>query len=64
MKKPKYLWLKISKDKYELPLAVADTADQLAEMCGVTVGTIRSNVKHFEDGDLVFSRYRKVKIRK
>lgn len=31
----KYLWMKVTKDKYQLPLAVADTSNQLAELCGV-----------------------------
>lgn len=29
------LWLKVTKDEYQLPLAVADTAAELARMTGV-----------------------------
>ncbi len=32
--------MKISQDRYELPLAAADSAAELARMCGVSVGTI------------------------
>ena len=31
----KYLWIKVTNDEYQLPLAVADTSSQLAELCGV-----------------------------
>lgn len=29
------LWMKVTDDEYELPLAVADTASELARMCGL-----------------------------
>lgn len=44
------IWLKISSDRYELPLAVADTARELAQMCGVTVGTIYSQMSCVKAG--------------
>ena len=31
----KYLWMKVTKDNYQLPLVVADTSSQLAELCGI-----------------------------
>lgn len=40
------LWVAVSRDKYELPIAVADTIEELAEMCGVKVNTIRSYICH------------------
>lgn len=39
----KYLWLMVETDDYELPLAVADTARELAEM----VGSTKHNVETF-----------------
>lgn len=38
--KPLYLW--VTSDKYELPLAVADSME--ARMAGVTVGTVTSSI--------------------
>lgn len=40
------LYLKISADRYELPIAVADTAQELARMLGVTANTIYSQMSH------------------
>lgn len=37
------LWLEVTKDKYELPLAVADSAKELAQMVGTTESNVRSN---------------------
>lgn len=36
----KYLWLAVTPDKYELPLAVADSARELARMFGLSHNTI------------------------
>lgn len=30
-----YVYMKISRDKYELPLAVANSATELARICGL-----------------------------
>lgn len=47
------LWIRTSNDKYELPLAVADSAEELARMCNsmgvskrATANSIRSAVAH------------------
>lgn len=40
------LWMKVTLDKYELPLMVADSAAELAKMCGTTVQSIYTNVSH------------------
>lgn len=37
----KYYWMRVTKDKYELPLAVGDTAEELAKLVGVKVATIK-----------------------
>ena len=34
------LYLLVTTDKYELPLAVADSKEELAQIAGVSVGTI------------------------
>lgn len=58
----RYLWIKVTHDEYELPVAVADTARELARMCGVTVSTIWTTMSHVKDPNhrQKFSMYRKV----
>lgn len=51
------LWLKVSGDRYELPLAVADTAAELAKLCGVTVNTIYSQMSRVRSGVLTSCPY-------
>ena len=40
----KYLWMKVSMDKYELPLIVCDSAAELARRIGVPTVNIRSAI--------------------
>lgn len=40
MSMKKKVYLAVSPDKYELPLAIADSAIHLAEMMGITTNTI------------------------
>lgn len=56
------LYMMVSKDEYELPLAVADTARELAEMAGGSENSIRSFISKYERGDIKNSRYRKVVV--
>ena len=42
MGKCKYLWMAVTADEYELPLAVADTARELGEIYGLKAKTIVS----------------------
>lgn len=39
----KYLWMAVTADEYELPIAVADTARELGEM----IGSTKHNVETF-----------------
>ena len=55
------LWLKVSKDKYALPLAVADTARELAEMCDTSINAIYSSVCHFNNSGK-WGSYRKIEV--
>ena len=45
------VWMKVSKDKYQLPLAVADTQRELAEMCGVKLSTIQAYISHAQTSE-------------
>lgn len=38
------IWLAVTQDKYQLPVAVADTAAELARMMGVRQSTVISSV--------------------
>ena len=38
------VWLMVTADEYELPVAVADTAEELARIVGVSVATIYSMI--------------------
>ena len=59
MPKQKYLWLKVTKDEYELPLIVADTSTELALRLGLSKTSVLSSYHH--DGNK--SCYRRVPIK-
>lgn len=46
MRGRKVVYMIVSMDKYELPLAIADTMQELAEMTGVKRSTIASAISH------------------
>lgn len=54
------MWMKVTRDKYELPVAVAETVYELADMLGVTVNSIYSSMYHFRKGNTKSTPYRKV----
>lgn len=44
------VYMKVTADKYELPIAIADSPKELAEMVGVKSGTISSQITRGEKG--------------
>ena len=56
------IWLKVSHDRYELPVAVADTSAELAKLCGVTSNTIQSSMSKWKSGVNAWSPYRKIRV--
>lgn len=50
----KYLYIAVSLDEYELPIAVADNVPELARMMGTTVNVINSSISR------KMRRYKKV----
>lgn len=42
IEKQRYLWMAVTADEYELPLAVEDTAAALARRLGVSENTVRT----------------------
>ena len=56
------LWMYVTKDKYELPLAVADSAVELSRIIGVNENTIRSSASHVNKKSRKRSSYRRVEV--
>lgn len=56
----KYLWLAVETDKYELPLAVADSARELGEMMGSNKHNVETFVCKRSSGKLNGFKYIKV----
>ena len=56
------VWMVVTKDEYELPVAIADTAKELARICGVSNRTVISGALRSKSGKVKKSRYIKVEI--
>lgn len=56
----KYLWLAVETDKYELPLAVADSARELGEMMGSNKHNVETFVCKQSSGKFNGFKYIKV----
>ena len=50
MSRRKCLYIKVTRDEYELPLVVTDSAQEMAEKENTTVNAIYSAVAHYEAG--------------
>lgn len=55
-----YLWLAVTPDKYELPVAVADTAMELGRMLGMKGNMVSKMYCHHQKGK--FKKWTKYKI--
>lgn len=60
--KKKNVWMEVTKDKYELPVAVADTAKELAEKCGVKPKAIERACWAHKKGTTKTCKWRKVEM--
>lgn len=47
MKRKPCIWIKVELDEYELPVAVAGSAAELARICGEKETTIRAGAFHY-----------------
>lgn len=56
------VWMEVTQDKYELPVAVADTARELGKIRGVSKNCIISTISHCKKGNTKKSKYIKVEI--
>lgn len=57
-----YVYMMVTLDKYQLPLAVADSATELAQIVGANVSTIRTSASHIKSGKIKNSRFYRVEI--
>ena len=55
-------YIAVTPDEYELPMAVAETTEELARLMGVSGGTIRSHLYKVKSGIVKKPRYEKVVI--
>jgi hypothetical protein len=53
----------VTDDELELPLVVADSAQELADIIGRNVNTIYSGISHEQHGRIKRSIYKKVEIK-
>ena len=56
------VWMEITLDEYELPVAVADTSFELARMRGVEKRTVLKYLWKWKNGKLKNCKFRKVEI--
>lgn len=56
------VWILVTRDEFELPVAIADTAKELARICGVSNRTVISGALRSKSGKVKKSRYIKVEI--
>ena len=55
------IWMIVSKDKYEFPLGVYDTATELAMAVGTSANCVMATVNKFEKGKLKWRKYRRIR---
>lgn len=56
------LYVAVSQDKYELPIAVADSARELARMLGVDKCTVSCHITLAKQGKIKKQKYFKVEV--
>lgn len=56
------LYMRVTQDKYELPVAVADTQAELARMVGVRRRTITRALSEARRGVTSYSIYKEVEV--
>lgn len=51
------IWMKVTNDKYQLPLMIADSAAELARMCDTTPNCVVSTNSHYQKGRITYPSY-------
>lgn len=62
MVKQRTVYMKVTDDEYELPVAIANTMKELAQILGVKKDTISGYISRYNRGLASHSAYRKVEI--
>lgn len=57
------VWMKVTHDEYELPVAVADSSRELAQICGVKLSSIYSIMSHAKNSYRNYSWSPYIKVR-
>ena len=57
-----YVWMQITHDEFELPVAVANTAQELADIVGTTKNNVQSATAHVRRGRNKWSRFIRVQV--
>lgn len=60
--KRQFLWLAVTPDKYELPLAVEESSEKLGRIYGLSKKTVASMVRKGADGKRNGHKFVKVRI--
>jgi hypothetical protein len=58
------VWMAVSKDEYRLPIAIADTARELAEIFGTNENNVKTIASKGKHGNIKNPRYIAVEIDK
>ena len=56
------IWMEVTRDKYELPIVIADDAKELARITGADVRVIYSSASHYKRGDISKTRFHRIEI--
>ena len=56
------LYIAVAPDKYELPIAVAGSVQELSRMAGASCNTIASSISHSRQNGRKRSRYHRVEV--
>lgn len=56
------VYAKVTRDEYELPIAIADSVPELATITGATVDSIYLNITHQKSGRIKNGSYKRIDI--
>lgn len=56
------IWMKVTKDKYEFPIVIADTCTELADKSGVSISTVFKNMNRKRKNLNIPREYVKVEV--
>ena len=56
-----YIWMAVTPDEYELPIALEDSARKLADLIGVSESTVKGSELRDRDGHICGVKYVKVR---